>query len=102
MKPRWLVIAAVLPTQDVMYVQYNVPTVIMSRSCDQLPKASLTCSASATHSMLLPLLSHCCCQLDVHCKLQTSSVLIVGICSGDVKTPHVQLASLDWPACHSD
>ena len=41
MKPRWLVIAAVLPTQDVMYVQYNVPTIIMSRSCDQLPKVSL-------------------------------------------------------------
>ncbi|KAL3140210.1 hypothetical protein ABBQ38_004485 [Trebouxia sp. C0009 RCD-2024] len=39
MKPRWLVIAAVLPTQDVMYVQYNIPTIIMSRSCDQLPKA---------------------------------------------------------------
>ena len=38
MKPRWLVIAAVLPTQDVMYVQYNVPTIVMSRSCDQLPK----------------------------------------------------------------
>ena len=41
MKPRWLVIAAVLPTQDVMYVQYNVPTIIMSRACDQLTKASL-------------------------------------------------------------
>ena len=40
MKPRWLVIAAVLPTQDVMYVQYNVPTIIMSRACDQLTKVS--------------------------------------------------------------
>ena len=40
MKPRWLVIAAVLPTQDVMYVQYNVPTIIMSRACDQFTKAS--------------------------------------------------------------
>ncbi|KAL0055738.1 hypothetical protein WJX82_003952 [Trebouxia sp. C0006] len=39
MKPRWLVIAAVLPSQDVMYVQYNVPTIVMSRACDQLAKA---------------------------------------------------------------
>ncbi len=41
MKPRWLVIAAVLPSQDVMYVQYNVPTIIMSRACDQLTKVGL-------------------------------------------------------------
>ncbi|DBA73804.1 TPA: hypothetical protein ACH3X2_009772 [Trebouxia sp. C0005] len=39
MQPRWLVIAAVLPSQDVMYVQYNVPTIVMSRACDQLTKA---------------------------------------------------------------
>ena len=41
MKPRWLVIAAVLPSQDVMYLQYNVPTIVMSRACDQLTKVSL-------------------------------------------------------------
>ena len=49
MKPRWLVIAAVLPTQDVMYVQYNVPTIVMSRSCDQLPKASRIISPPALY-----------------------------------------------------
>ena len=40
MKPRWLVIAAVLPTKDVMYLQYNVPTIIMSRACDQFTKVT--------------------------------------------------------------
>ncbi len=51
MKPRWLVIAAVLPSQDVMYVQYNVPTIVMSRACDQLTKVSLSDLSNAIYLM---------------------------------------------------
>ncbi len=51
MKPRWLVIAAVLPSQDVMYVQYNVPTIVMSRACDQLTKVSLSGLSNAIYLM---------------------------------------------------
>ncbi|KAK9841774.1 hypothetical protein WJX81_002131 [Elliptochloris bilobata] len=39
MKPRWLVFALTLPTEDVLFVQYTVPTIIMSRQCDQHSKA---------------------------------------------------------------
>ncbi|KAK9806326.1 hypothetical protein WJX72_010360 [[Myrmecia] bisecta] len=39
MKPRWLVFALTLPTDDVMFVQYTVPTIVMSRQCDQQGKA---------------------------------------------------------------
>ena len=35
MKPRWLVFALALPTEDVIFVQYTVPTIVMSRQCDQ-------------------------------------------------------------------
>ncbi len=38
MKPRWLVFALTLPTEDVLFVQYTVPTIIMSRQCDQHSK----------------------------------------------------------------
>ncbi len=55
MKPRWLVIAAVLPSQDVMYVQYNVPTIVMSRACDQLTKVSLPGLSIAIYLMHMSL-----------------------------------------------
>lgn len=35
MKPRWLAFALTLPTDDVLFVQYTVPTIVMSRQCDQ-------------------------------------------------------------------
>lgn len=38
MKPRWLVFVLTLPTDDVIFVQYMVPTVVMSRQCDQTPR----------------------------------------------------------------
>ena len=38
MKPRWLVVAMVLPTEDVLFLHYKVPTIIMSRTCDQNEK----------------------------------------------------------------
>ena len=41
MKPRWLVFALALPTDDVIFVQYTVPTIVMSRQCDQTPRVSL-------------------------------------------------------------
>ena len=40
MKPRWLVFALTLPTQDVIFMQYTVPTILMSRQCDQQGKVS--------------------------------------------------------------
>ena len=65
MKPRWLVIAAVLPTQDVMYVQYNVPTIVMSRACDQLTKVSTqtTSLTKAAHVIFISCVQGfaCCC-----------------------------------------
>ena len=45
MRPRWLVFAMGLPTEDVLFVHYMVPTIIMSRSCDQ--------SGKVTHSVCL-------------------------------------------------
>jgi hypothetical protein len=39
MKPRWLAFALTLPTDDVLFVQYTVPTIVMSRQCDQHNKA---------------------------------------------------------------
>ncbi|CAL5227483.1 g10461 [Coccomyxa viridis] len=39
MKPRWLAFALTLPTDDVLFVQYTVPTIVMSRQCDQHSKA---------------------------------------------------------------
>ena len=38
MKPNWLVFMLRLSTGDTIYVQYLVPTLIMSRQSDQLPK----------------------------------------------------------------
>lgn len=38
MKPRWLAFALTLPTDDVLFVQYTVPTIVMSRQCDQHSK----------------------------------------------------------------
>ena len=38
MKPRWLLFALTLPTDDVIFVQYTVPTIVMSRQCDQTPR----------------------------------------------------------------
>lgn len=35
MKIRWLLFAVSLPTDDVVFVQYTVPTIVMSRQCDQ-------------------------------------------------------------------
>lgn len=40
MRPRWLVLTMVLPNQDVLLVHYKVPTIIMSRTCDQSEKAA--------------------------------------------------------------
>lgn len=40
MKPRWLAFALTLPTDDVLFVQYTVPTIVMSRQCDQHNKVS--------------------------------------------------------------
>ena len=40
MKPRWLLFALTLPTDDVIFVQYTVPTIVMSRQCDQTPRVS--------------------------------------------------------------
>ncbi|KAL0043372.1 hypothetical protein WJX79_002939 [Trebouxia sp. C0005] len=39
MRPRWLVFALTLPNEDVLFVHYKVPTIIMSRACDQFEKA---------------------------------------------------------------
>lgn len=38
MRPRWLVLTMVLPNEDVLFVHYKVPTIIMSRTCDQNEK----------------------------------------------------------------
>ena len=51
MKPRWLVFALALPTDDVIFVHYTVPTIVMSRQCDQTPRVSLV-----SNCLLLPLL----------------------------------------------
>ena len=40
MKPRWLAFALTLPTDDVLFVQYTVPTIVMSRQCDQHNKVA--------------------------------------------------------------
>lgn len=40
MKPRWLAFALTLPTDDVLFVQYTVPTIVMSRQCDQHSKVA--------------------------------------------------------------
>ena len=47
MKPRWLAFALTLPTDDVLFVQYTVPTIVMSRQCDQHSKVLLTCTCSS-------------------------------------------------------
>ena len=61
MKRRWLVIAGVLPSGDVMYLHYTVPTIVMSRACDQLAKVgqrslsvweALACTFAAVHTAL--------------------------------------------------
>ena len=44
MKPRWLVFAMMLPSQDILFVHYKVPTIMMSRRCDQNEKVSFLCS----------------------------------------------------------
>ena len=38
MRPRWLVFAMMLPSEDVLFVHYTAPTIIMSRSCGQSEK----------------------------------------------------------------
>ncbi len=38
MRPRWLVLALTLPNEDILFVHYKVPTIIMSRACDQFEK----------------------------------------------------------------
>jgi len=38
MKPRWLLFALTMLTDDVIFVQYTVPTIVMSRQCDQTPR----------------------------------------------------------------
>ena len=43
MKPRWLAFALTLPTDDVLFVQYTVPTIVMSRQCDQHSKVRSCC-----------------------------------------------------------
>lgn len=43
MKPRWLAFALTLPTDDVLFVQYTVPTIVMSRQCDQHSKVRFRC-----------------------------------------------------------
>lgn len=48
MKPRWLVFALTLPTEDVLFVQYTVPTIIMSRQCDQHSKVRAAPRAHAS------------------------------------------------------
>lgn len=52
MKPRWLAFALTLPTDDVLFVQYTVPTIVMSRQCDQHSKVVLTCTCSFRLSVL--------------------------------------------------
>ena len=46
MKPRWLAFALTLPTDDVLFVQYTVPTIVMSRQCDQHSKVRFLLSAT--------------------------------------------------------
>lgn len=71
MKPRWLVFALALPTDDVIFVQYTVPTIVMSRQCDQTPRVrsdpSLTGASScftACYKLLMAFVGRMirCCQ----------------------------------------
>lgn len=87
MQPRWLVIAAVLPSQDVMYVQYNVPTIVMSRACDQLTKVSLPGLSIAIYLMHMSIL------VAPRCVLQpvniiTSLPALSCICMSCLGMPH--------------
>lgn len=53
MKPRWLAFALTLPTDDVLFVQYTVPTIVMSRQCDQHNKVChLQCHEQWAHARL--------------------------------------------------
>ena len=54
MKPRWLVFALTLPTEDVLFVQYTVPTIIMSRQCDQHSKVRTAPCAHASATRPCP------------------------------------------------
>ena len=54
MKPRWLVFALTLPTEDVLFVQYTVPTIIMSRQCDQHSKARAVPCSHALQGFINP------------------------------------------------
>ena len=49
MKPNWLVFMLRLSTGDTVYVQYLVPTLIMSRQSDQLPK--VMCSIGCCNAL---------------------------------------------------
>lgn len=40
MRPRWLVFVMMLPNQDILFVHYKLPTIIMSRRCDQFDKVA--------------------------------------------------------------
>ena len=45
MRPRWLAFVMMLPSHDVIFVHYKVPTIIMSRGCAQAEKVRLPCSS---------------------------------------------------------
>jgi hypothetical protein len=57
MKPRWLAFALTLPTDDVLFVQYTVPTIVMSRQCDQhskVPALHVCLHAYAISQAIMP------------------------------------------------
>lgn len=54
MKPRWLAFALTLPTDDVLFVQYTVPTIVMSRQCDQHSKVPRNLSPRNRNAVLPP------------------------------------------------
>ncbi len=59
MKPRWLAFALTLPTDDVLFVQYTVPTIVMSRQCDQHSKvAAGRPYCSSQYSALLNMIAY--------------------------------------------
>lgn len=53
MKPRWLAFALTLPTDDVLFVQYTVPTIVMSRQCDQHNKVQCNPPALCSNPPIL-------------------------------------------------
>ncbi len=57
MRPRWLVFALTLPNEDILFVHYKVPTIIMSRACDQFEKVRRNVHVRSSSDCLILFLS---------------------------------------------